>query len=106
MVQLLEVKNGQLMGRVGQKPVRIIHHPDGILELSHGGIFSIPVSEINLGHFFIKNSVPEGTLYMASQQGDYYYSVYDPQAYQIKAENRLYFKNSDEAEQAGFKIKE
>ncbi|MBI5412520.1 hypothetical protein HZA43_05140 [Candidatus Peregrinibacteria bacterium] len=105
MIQLLEVKNGELKGRVSDKKVRIAYSPDNILDRENRETFSIPLSQITLNKFFTQNTVPEGALYVASSQGEYYYSVLDKQAFSIAPKNRLFFGSAAEAEGNGYRLK-
>ncbi|MBU0727152.1 hypothetical protein KKA95_00540 [Patescibacteria group bacterium] len=101
-IKLLEVKNGQLIGRISGQNARIIYSSDSILELQKESEFSIPLSQVNLQDFYVADTIPENTLYIASSQGKYYYSIFDKRAFNISEKNRLYFSSSGEAEKIGY----
>lgn len=101
-VKLLEVKNGLLRGRISGRHARLAYTPEDILELGEEEEFEIPLSKINLKNFYVAESLPPGTEYIASSQGKYYYSVLDKKAFNISPKNRIYFSSADEAEQKGY----
>ena len=97
-IKLLEVKNGQLIGKISGRKARLAYSSDNIIELGLEDKFTIPLSKINLKDFYASDALPEGTQFIASSQGKYYYSVLDKKAFNISSKNRLYFENSQEAE--------
>ena len=101
-IKLLEVKNGQLIGKISGQKARIAYSSDSFLELEAEDDFAIPLSKINLKDFYASNAIPDGTKFIASKQGKYYYSILDKKAFNISTKNRLYFKNIDEAEKNGY----
>ena len=101
-IELLEVKNNELIGRVNGSDARLAYSPEDILELSSGSTFHIPVAEIRLADFYQAERIPEDVSFIASSQGKYYYSLLDKRALGITPANRLYFNSAREAENEGF----
>lgn len=102
-IQLLEVVNGQLKGKIEGTSARIVYGPDHFLELNPKNPFSIPLNQINLTDFLARSQFPNDILFVASNKGKYYYSVLDNRAANIRPKNRLFFQNAALAEAAGFK---
>ena len=101
-IKLLEVKNGQLIGKISGRNARLAYSADDILELDIEDEFQIPLYKINLKDYYVENTIPENTQFIASSKGKYYYSILDKRAFNISKSNRLYFANSEEAEQKGY----
>jgi len=101
-IKLLEVKNGQLIGKISGQNARLAYSADDILELDIEDKFSIPLNKINLKDFYIESAIPENARFIASSQGKYYYSILDKKAFNITPGNRLYFSSAAEAEQKGY----
>jgi hypothetical protein len=101
-IKLLEVKNGQLIGKVSGRNARLAYSPDDILELGVDSDFEIPLYKINLKDYYVADTIPDNAQFIASSQGKYYYSILDKRAFNIKESNRLYFSNSKDAEQKGY----
>ncbi len=104
-IKLLEVKNGQLIGKISGRSARLAYSSDNIMELEIEDEFIIPLSKINLKDFYVSDTIPNDVQFIASSQGKYYYSVLDKKAFNISTKNRLYFKNSQEAENKGYIFK-
>lgn len=104
-IKLLEVKNGELIGKISGRRTRIAYSPENILELEPESDFTIPLSGIHLSEYYQASDLPENTLFIASSKGKYYYSIFDKRAFNITEDNRLYFTNKEEAEQSGFLAK-
>ena len=101
-VKLLEVKNGQLIGKISGQNARLAYSPDDILELDKEANFSIPLNDINLKDFYVSDTIPEGTEFIASSSGKYYYPILDKKAFNITPKNRLYFKTAEDAKKKGY----
>lgn len=104
-IKFLEVKNGELLGELAGKEARLAYSPTGILELRENEAFKIPLAEIDLKTFYQTRDVPADALFVASRNGQYYYSVFDKRGFSLKPENRLYFQSAEEAEKRGYKRK-
>jgi hypothetical protein len=101
-VKLVEIKNGYLVGKISGPGARIAYSADGILDLGEDDSFKIPVGQINLKDFYYTEDIPDGTQFLASSRGKYYYSVLDGRAYTITPKNRIYFQSQKEAENKGY----
>jgi hypothetical protein len=101
-IKLLEVKNGQLIGKISGRNARLAYSADDILELDTEDEFSIPLNKINLKDYYAAETIPENARFIASSQGKYYYSILDKRAFNIAPGNRLYFSNTGEAEKKGY----
>ena len=105
-VHLIKVQNGILEGKIMGRKGRIVYRPEDILELDKGDDFSIPLNDIQMiDNFYVSENLPDNTLFIASKNGKYYYSILDKQAFSITPKNRLYFNSSQEAEKAGYQSK-
>lgn len=104
-IKLLEIRNGQLIGKISGKEARLAYSSDNIMEIGIEEEFSIPISKINLKDFYVSATIPNNAQFTASSQGKYYYSILDKKAFNILSKNRLYFKNSQEAENKGYIFK-
>ncbi len=102
-IKLFQVENGHLSGEVVGAKARIAYSAEGILEKSPGESFEIPLNQVNLGEYYVLNQLPEGARYIASEKGQYYYSILDKRAFNITEENRIYFSSEEEAELNGYK---
>ena len=102
-IKLLEVRNGQLIGKISGREARLAYSSDNIMELAIEEEFTIPLSKINLKDFYVSDTLPDDAQFIASSQGKYYYSVLDKKAFNISPGNRLYFKSTDDAELRGYK---
>jgi len=101
-IKLLEVRNGELIGKVSGRNARLAYSPEKILELGVESYFKVPLSEINLKDFYATQNLPENTRFIASISGKYYYHVLDKRAFNITPKNRLYFSSSEEAKSVGY----
>ena len=101
-IKLLEVKNGKLYGKISGQSARLAFSGDNIIELEKESEFEIPLNEIQLKNFYQAGNIPENALFVASKKGKYYYSVFEKRAYNIKAENRIFFNSDQEAEKMGY----
>lgn len=106
VVKLMEVKNGRLRGEISGEKTRVAYSAENILTVEPGEAFEIPLHEINLNTYYQARHLPKGTLFIASKNGKYYYSVFDKQAFSIAEKNRLYFSDAEKAEAAGYLKKE
>lgn len=102
-IRLLRFQGGQLHGEVAGAEVRLAYDTENILSLAPGEEFQIPAYEISLYQYYSARDLPEGTNYIASKSGKYYYNVLDTGAFRITPKNRLYFKDRVEAENMGYK---
>lgn len=101
-LQFMKVENGHLIGRIEGQHARLVYSSDHLLELEKGDDFSVPLSEIDLIHFFVAEDLPEGTQFIASKSGKYYYSIFDKKAFNLTPANRIYFQSAQEAEERGY----
>ncbi len=101
-IKLFEVKNGQLYGKISGRNARLAYSADNILELDAESEFQIPLYKINLKDFYVEETIPPNTQFIASSKGKYYYSILDRRAFNITESNRLYFSNAKEAENKGY----
>ncbi|MBN2086728.1 hypothetical protein JW758_00095 [Candidatus Peregrinibacteria bacterium] len=101
-IKLMQVKNGQLIGKIDGRTARLAYNSDNIMELNAGDEFTIPISQINLKDYYIADSLPTGTQFIASKSGKYYYSILDKKAFNIVEKNRIYFKNEEDAKEKGY----
>jgi len=101
-IKLLEVRNGQIRGRVDGTSSRLAYSTENIYDLEKGESFSVPIYGITLGSYYDANNLPEGMAYIASSKGKYFYHVLDPRAFRITPKNRRYFANDEAAVNAGF----
>lgn len=102
-VQMLEVRSGEIIGKVTGRNARLAYSPDAILELQEGAYFRIPIDQIDLSGYYQAEAIPEDVNFIASVQGEYYYHLLDKRAFGIIPENRMYFSTDQEAETAGYK---
>ncbi|MBU0578137.1 hypothetical protein KJ742_02640 [Patescibacteria group bacterium] len=101
-IKLLDVENGNLIGKISGRNARLAYSADNILELDAESEFEIPLNQIDLEDFYVAETIPEDTLYIASSKGKYYYSIFDKRAFNITPDNRLYFTSTEDAEQKGY----
>jgi hypothetical protein len=101
-IKLLEVKNGELIGKISGRNARIAYSPDGILELDAESDFKIPLNKINLKDYYVADGIPDDVRFIASSKGKYYYSILDKRAFNIAESNRLYFSSAEDAEHKGY----
>jgi len=101
-LKLMEIKNGELIGEITGRDIRIAYSPESILSLHSGDSFQINTKAINLSGYYKSSSIPPNTMYVASKKGKYYYSVFSKQALRIKNENKMYFTNEKDAKNAGY----
>jgi hypothetical protein len=101
-VQLIEVKDGKLFGKVTGREGRIAYSPEHILTVDKNQTFEVPIKDISLKDYYALENLPEGTLFVASKKGKYYYSVLQKSAFRISPENMLYFKSKEDAENSNF----
>jgi hypothetical protein len=101
-IKFLELRNGILRGEIAGQKARLAYSTKDIQDLQPGSSFSIPINGITLGQYYSATNLPEGTQFIASKQGKYYYSVLDPKSFSITPKNRVYFKESAEAERMGY----
>ncbi|MBU0667507.1 hypothetical protein KJ835_00135 [Patescibacteria group bacterium] len=101
-IRFLKFENGMLKGEIAGQKARLAYSPEGVLDLEPGQSFEIPAAGITLYQYYSVRDLPEGTQFIASKSGKYYYSVLNPKAFGITPKNRLYFKTEEEAEKIGF----
>jgi len=104
-LELHEVKNNQIFGKLIGREARIILSPDRIISIQPNEGFVIPLSEITFKEWESMYMFPENALFIASKQGKYYYSIFDQKAYNLSANNRVFFKSKKEAEKMGYQKK-
>jgi len=101
-VQFLKLENGLLKGEIAGANARLAYDTKNILTLEPGETFEIPIYQVSLYQYYSARDLPEGTQYISSKSGKYYYSVLSPKAFGITPKNRLHFKTAEEAEKMGF----
>ena len=101
-IKVLKHENGHIYGQIGGQKARIAYSPDHILDLEVGETFDIPLNQINLAAYYGAQAIPEGTAYISSKTGKYYYHIFDPRSLRITPKNRLYFSTEEEAVGEGF----
>ena len=101
-IRFLKLENGLLKGEVAGNSARLAYDTENILSLQPGDSFEIPIYQVSLYQYYSARDLPEGTQYIASKAGKYYYSILDTKAFTITPKNRLFFKTSQEAEDKGF----
>ena len=101
-IKLEEVKNGKLIGEVAGDNARIAYSPTYIMDLKIGDKFEIPINSIDLKKYYQAENIPSDTLFIASKNGKYYYSIFSKQALGITEKNRVYFSKSYDAEKMGY----
>lgn len=101
-IQFLEVKNGELIGRITGRKARIAYDTDEIFDLGQDSYFKVPLNAVNLANYYQAERIPEDISYIASSNGKYYYSILDKKALSITPDNRLYFSSSKEAQEEGY----
>ena len=101
-VKFIEVKNGQLVGKISGQRTRLAWSPNGIIDVDLEGEFSIPLSQINLKDYYAADSLPQDARFVASSKGKYYYSVFEKMAWAISPANRVYFSSREDAEKSGY----
>ena len=101
-VRFLKFENGLLKGEIAGADARLAYDTEHVLSLKPGETFEIPAYEVSLYQYYSARDLPEGTQYIASKSGKYYYSILDPKAFAITPKNRLHFKTAEEAEKMGY----
>ncbi|MBU0706570.1 hypothetical protein KJ657_03210 [Patescibacteria group bacterium] len=101
-IRFLKFENGLLKGEIAGQKSRLAYSPEGVLDLKPGQSFEIPAAGITLYQYYSVRDLPEGTQFIASKSGKYYYSVLNPKAFGITPKNRLHFKTEEEAEKMGY----
>jgi hypothetical protein len=101
-IQLLEVKNGKLIGQISGRDGRIAYSSKDILTIKQGEKFEIPLHAIRLQDYYQASNIPTDAQFVASKQGKYYYSVLEKRAFSITEKNRIYFSNEKEAKNQGY----
>ncbi len=102
LVKLLKIENNQLIGAVEGQKTRLAYNPEKIIDLKPNETFKIPLNEINLSSYDQVSELPEGTQYISSRSGKYFYHILDPRALRITPKNRLYFKTKEAASNEGY----
>jgi hypothetical protein len=101
-IKFLKLENGMLKGEIAGQKARLAYSTEHVFDLEPGESFEIPVYEVSLYQYYSARDLPEGTQYIASKSGKYYYSVLNPKAFGITPKNRLHFKTKEEAEKMGY----
>ncbi|MBN2306585.1 hypothetical protein JXD20_01230 [Candidatus Peregrinibacteria bacterium] len=101
-IKFLKFENGMLKGEIAGADARLAYDTEHILSLVPGDSFEIPVYQVTLYQYYSARDLPDGTEYIASKSGKYYYSILSSKAFSITPKNRLYFKTAEEAESKGF----
>ncbi len=101
-IKLMKVEGGQLKGQVDGAKARLAYSSEKIMELDKGEEFSVPLAEIDLHLFYLKNQIPEDVHFIASGGGKYYYHVLDKRSLAIAPKNRVFFPSAEAAQKAGY----
>lgn len=101
-IKLMEVKNGNLYGKISGREGRIAYNSNSVITIQKEEEFKIPINQINLRQYYQAQSLPADTQFIASKQGKYYYSVLDKRALNITEKNRIHFSSEIEAEEMGY----
>lgn len=101
-IKFLKLENGLLKGEVIGRKARLAYSPENIQDIQIGDTFEIPIYQVTLGQYYTARDLPEGTQFIASKQGKYYYSVLDPKSFAITPKNRLYFGDETHAKNMGY----
>ena len=101
-IKFLKLEGGMLKGEIAGQKARLAYSTEHIFDLEPGESFEIPVYEVSLYQYYSARDLPEGTQYIASKSGKYYYSVLNPKAFGITPKNRLHFSTKEEAEKMGY----
>ena len=101
-LRFLKLENGLLKGEIAGQKAHLAYSTEDVLSLEPGDSFEIPIYKVTLGQYYSPRDLPEGTQFIASKQGKYYYSVLNSKAFGITPKNRLYFKTAKEAENRGY----
>lgn len=102
-LRFLEVRNGQLNGEIVGQKARLAYSTQNVLSLEPDSKFSIPLNGVTLGQYYSASDLPEGTGFIASRTGKYYYSVLDKRSFGITPKNRIYFSDAAKAERMGYR---
>lgn len=101
-IQFLKLEGGKLKGEIIGQKARLAYSTEHIFDLEPGEPFEIPINEVSLYQYYSARDLPEGTQYIASKSGKYYYSVLSPKAFGITPKNRRHFSTKEEAERMGY----
>jgi hypothetical protein len=101
-IRFLKLEGGKLKGEIAGQKARLAYSTEHVFDLEPGESFEIPIYEVSLYQYYSARDLPEGTLYIASKNGKYYYSILSSKAFGITPKNRLHFKTAEEAEKMGY----
>lgn len=99
VVDMEGIKDGQLEGTL-KGDVRLFLGNDPVLP-DGSGAFKVPADSLFIN--YVRVVIPEGMRFVASKRGKNYYPVSSSAGEKIIPENRVYFRDEDAAQQAGFK---
>ncbi len=98
-VHIHGIENGMIQGSI--TGVARVFFGDELAVSDASGSFLLPADILTVNEITVP--VPEGMLYVASKQGEKYYSVESSGGARIKPENRVYFPDKESAVKAGFR---
>lgn len=101
-IKFLKLEGGMLKGEITGQKARLAYSTEHIFDLEPNETFEIPIYEVSLYQYYSARDLPEGTQYIASKSGKYYYSVLSPKSFGITPKNRLHFTTKEEAEKMGY----
>ncbi len=101
-IKFLKLEGGTLKGEIAGQKARLAYSMEHIEDLEPGETFEIPIYEVSLYQYYSARNLPEGTQYIASKSGKYYYSVLSSKAFGITPKNRVHFSTKEEAENMGY----
>jgi len=99
VVDMEGIKDGKLEGTL-KGDVRLFLGNDLILP-DGSGAFKVPADSLFIN--YVRIAVPEGMQFVSSKRGKNYYPVSSSAGERITPGNRVYFRDEEAAQQAGFK---
>lgn len=104
VVEILELKDGILRGKVNEKSIRIkagkqlvVASPDQSFELS---LSDIGLKVLSEGPIL---GAPDHAQFVASKRGKYFYALDSASAKKLSPKNLVFFQSEDDALKAGYK---
>lgn len=98
-IQILGLKDGNLVGTVNDSQIRITTESEVALYNSELN-FTLPFNDILRKNLLF--NVPKEMNYIASKKGKKFYNIYDSAASKLSSENQIFFQTKQEALAAGY----
>jgi len=92
------IENSKLVGSIAEE-VRVFLDDEMVIP-NASGAFAVSADSLFVNSVTV--SVPEGMQFVASSRGKYYYPVISSKGERITPKNRIYFRDANAAEGAGF----